>query len=214
MKLITIPCILAFMLLNFNLLGKNKMEWHYGLIKLISGIQLKGDINFNPELDIVSLLKDGNIKSFTPNKVESFEFYDEEIEENRIFISLNYVQTSFYSSKIFFELLLPGKVSLVRRYNTFNQFYSLKADALADNFGSYNYYAYANGTFTNLKRFKKQLLPLFRKEFEEEMIDFVGSNNLRLKRIEHQIVIIDYYNFLSDPQRKVLNPDYLISLNN
>lgn len=213
MKRATLFCLISLFAFNFISLAKNKIEWFPGSINLNSGELLQGNINYNPELDIVSYQQEGNIKSYSAAKVKSFEIFDLEIEENRKYISVDFFNSSTYKTKIFFEVLLPGEVAILRRYKTFNQFYTLNAELLKENFGSYAYYALFEGKFINLKSFKKNLLPLFKEQFGFEIADFIERNKLKLNQLEHQVVIIDYYNYLENPKRKVIDSGYLISLN-
>jgi hypothetical protein len=206
--------LLALIFVYTNTIAKEKLDWYEGKIELNNEEVFEGRVSYNSTFDIVSVFLDEEevIKSFSALQVKYFEYFDEEYEIVRKYESLTYQYSSLYKSRFFFEIVLEGGVILVRRPSNFNQFYSLSKESLDENFGGFQYFVYMNNKFINLKRFKKQILPELLKDHRKEISLLIEKYDLSLNNKENQMILIDYYNFLSDRKRK-FETEYVISYN-
>jgi hypothetical protein len=109
---------------------------------LKTGDELKGQINYNPKFDVISLYQKSNerIQCFSATKVSSFEYFDKEYESVRKYVSYNYSNNRNYKSIVFFEIVLIGKIMLLRRPITLKQIPKMRREAFDETFGGYSYF--------------------------------------------------------------------------
>jgi len=92
-----------------ELLGDN-FEWSDGSILLSSGEELKGLIKFNDRNGVLAYHDGDNSKPFSPRNVSGFEFFDERLQQQRVFYSLEDEDPVTNAKRpLFFELLRDYK---------------------------------------------------------------------------------------------------------
>jgi hypothetical protein len=90
---------------KFNELDPD-IEWGDGSILLNSGKELKGLVRFNDREGLLSYESGSQSATYTSRSVTAFEFYDERIQKQRIFYSLEYEDSKTNVKRpLFFELL-------------------------------------------------------------------------------------------------------------
>jgi hypothetical protein len=83
-----------------------KNDWGQGSILTADGRELKGSIKYNEKLGVVDFEDGDDAKSFNPRAVTAFEFFDEVLQKQRIFYSLEYTDPEKGSrAPFFFEVL-------------------------------------------------------------------------------------------------------------
>jgi hypothetical protein len=92
-----------------ELLGDD-FEWSEGSILLSSGEELKGLIKFNDRNGVLAHHDGDNSRPFSPRSVSSFEFFDERVQQQRVFYSLEDEDPQTNAKRpLFFELLRDYK---------------------------------------------------------------------------------------------------------
>ena len=84
--------------------------WSDGSIMTSEGSELKGLAKYNDKTGILSYHDGENSRAFSPRSAAGFEFYDEALQKQRIFYSLEYREEQEGANKqFFFELLRDYK---------------------------------------------------------------------------------------------------------
>lgn len=84
---------------------ENVHDWREGRVLLSNGSELSGLLRFDDNSGILTF-QDGDVsKTLIARSVAGFEFYDEETEKQRVFISIEYDDGQTTSKFYFFELL-------------------------------------------------------------------------------------------------------------
>lgn len=90
--------------------AENIGEWYEGSIMLANGNEIQGLIKFNENTGVLSYESGSVSKSFTPKNVAGFEFFDDALNKQKVFYSLEYIdpQTDV-PRKLFFEVIKEFK---------------------------------------------------------------------------------------------------------
>lgn len=67
-----------------------KMEWGAGSILLNDGTELKGLVKYNDRTGLLSYENGNDSRSFTARHIVGFEFFDEGVQRQRFFLTLEY----------------------------------------------------------------------------------------------------------------------------
>jgi hypothetical protein len=190
----------SLLLICFASLSKERGQWLEGKIMLRTGEELHGIISYNPRFDVISLYQKNSerMQCFSATKVSAFEYYDKEYESIRKYVSYSYTNLSTHSFPVFFEIILTGKITLMRRPTTLRQTPKMKRESLNERFGGYMYFVQIDGTFISLKKFRGKIFPLLHQEYTDAMDQFIENNDLTINNRSTQIKLIDFYNFLSN----------------
>ena len=178
----------CLLLLNFQNLNAQTLEWFEGSLVLSNGDVLTGKTSIAPEHDLI-LFQQGESRMVYPaHRIQSLYFYDKASNINRRYISL----TKFHSGRPsyqLYEVIIKGEVSVVRRKkeNTF----SVHADAL-----DFNYFILYNNALTPLRKFKKKIFPQLLTSSGNRLEEFISINRLIANHAANTLTIIEFYNGL------------------
>ncbi|HEY9006348.1 MAG TPA: hypothetical protein VIM75_09450 [Ohtaekwangia sp.] len=99
---------------KFEELNPDLIEWGEGSILLASGEELKGMVRFNDKIGIVSYESGSISHSYGPRSIAAFEFYDEKLQRQRVFYSLEFEdKKAGIKRPFFFEVLRDFKTFAV-----------------------------------------------------------------------------------------------------
>lgn len=202
-KIINTLIAFIFLLPVYAQFTSNPTKWHSGALVLRSGLEMNGEVAYEPVAEIVQFRNAGIVKAFTSHQVQSFRFIEEKFGMLREFAAYDVQIGSRPVSKTFFEVVLKGPLMVVRRINNP---WELEPSALErqnqvvvadfDYQNNFIYYVYHEGQFVNMKRFKKAVLPLMH-EYKQELSQYVRKKDMTPRsNIAHQIRLINEYNFL------------------
>jgi len=181
--------ILFFCLLLFNFYNaqSQSLKWHDGSVVLSSNHVVRGKISIEPFLDVI-LVEDNNTRTvYAAHKVSSLYFYDEAANINRRFISIQ-EQNSHHTNYQFFEVVVYGEVSVLRRQKV----KALRpSDAL-----DFVYYTRYNEDVVLLRKFGKKVFPRLQAASDSRLDDFIADNHLKAHTDPNSIRIVEYYNHL------------------
>lgn len=195
--------LLAFSLISGNLIGKS--NWEPGVVYLQNKEALKGKIFFNQQLDLVQCEVDGKIKTFAPNQVRLFQFYDQDLAANRVYtpVDENY---PYYRRLSFYEVLVTGEITLLRKER-----YAVKE--LQPEFDShlgreafiqksakepvrvFDYFIFYDNRIDKIRNFENETMTLMFDQIEA-VKKFIKSEKLNTEKVNDQIIVLEYYNKL------------------
>ncbi len=107
--------------------------WHDGKVTLLSGEEIRGQVKYNLEGDLVQVNVNNTIQTYSARKLLFFEIFDETASRYRQFYALPYDVRPGYRVPILFEVLHENTVTLLARESV-----------VQDNVPQYNYYSYYN----------------------------------------------------------------------
>ena len=174
----------CLLLVNSQYTEAQSLKWYNGSVVLTSGDVISGKMVVEPSLDVL-LVEQNNVRAvYSAHKIKSFYYYDEFSDINRRFISLQ-DKSTLYNHHQFFEIVVQGEVSVLRKQKTR---FLHPSDAL-----DFTYYVTYRNDLMLLKKFGRKVYPQLKTSMER-LEDFVWSNRLRAYDSSNSIRIIEYYN--------------------
>lgn len=160
---------------------------------------IKGQIKYEMEANVVSMVIDGKIKTFSSHKVFYFEINDAVLTTFRQFYSIPHKVNFSYKIPVFFELLYEGPLSLLAREALVQQTHN----AGSPYWGSSTYqrtvvqYSFffldTKGEITRFSGRKRDLLEIMIKK-QSEVKKFIKENKLSTDSVRDLIRIVAFYN--------------------
>ncbi|MEQ8237643.1 MAG: hypothetical protein RIA69_00450 [Cyclobacteriaceae bacterium] len=174
--------------------------YHDGFLVNTDSDTIRGLIKYDLEANIVQLVRNNVVKTYSSHKVFYFEIFDKILDNYRQFYSIPYKVNYNYEIPIIFEVLYEGRISLLAREAIVQETVSNSSAYWGGNFiqnrVSYSFYFLdkeGNIDFYNGKR--NDLLKLLPKH-TGELKSFIKENRLEHDEIRDLIRIIAYYNTL------------------
>ncbi|HEY0742938.1 MAG TPA: hypothetical protein VGD40_15825 [Chryseosolibacter sp.] len=161
-------------------------EWFQGSVVLKSKSVLRGEISVKHGYDVVFFRVADQISVIPAFKIAYLNIFDEDLEAERRFVSLN-IGVGAARTYQFFELLVDGEVTILRRQLTL--WYSLHLD-LTD----YEYYVLYDEEIQGLHKFKKKIYPTLVDKSDGAIESYVKSNQLSTKSVDDIVDMSSYYN--------------------
>lgn len=173
--------------------------FHEGFMVTTDRDTIKGDLKYDLDANILTVINQGRTKSFSSHKVFYFEIFDQILNNYRQFYSIPYTVNIGYKIPVFFELVYEGKLSLMAREHIVSQ--TVNSSSAYWGGGNttrlvikYSYYfmdSDGNITFFNGK--KKELLLLMRKK-QADIKKFIKENKLDTDEMADLVRITAFYN--------------------
>ncbi|MES2734565.1 MAG: hypothetical protein V4714_22650 [Bacteroidota bacterium] len=181
----------------------DQADWHQGSLVLRSGLELNGEIYFDQVTKVVLFKSQQMIKAFSSHQVQSFKFLEQSFGILREFVAYDFNQHSHYPRKEFLEVILKGPLTLLRRHRDLPEIgvnlNTQRVDGQPDTFDystGFSYFVLIQNQFVALKKFRKEILPLISKDFSQEISQLIKEKSLHTFALDHQIKLINHYNFL------------------
>lgn len=204
MKSYIIICLFLISFLSWPALGNRLPEqWKPGAIHL-AGESVRGDVSYDPKMDVVFCKAEGKIQTFTPQTVLHFEYYDEEAGLTRSYSSFPHHITASRQQRAFFEVVIDGDLTLLRKgkfskiprpKGKYHRVHNKIRDSHQKPDIVYSYYLLQQAGPQQITHFRRQVLPLMH-DLKEEMQEFIQSHNFNMESPQSHILIINYYNHL------------------
>ncbi|MBC7920742.1 MAG: hypothetical protein H7Z75_06580 [Ferruginibacter sp.] len=179
--------------------------WQQGSLVLNNGLELNGAVCYDPVTEVVQFRTATMVKAFTARQVRSFRYLEPAFGMIREFASQDFNPRSSYPRQTFFEVVLRGPLTLLRRHNRFREFIRATEQQVSGRPGffdyvtGFTYYVRTEGRFLGIKQFKKEILPLMTKDCSQEIHQMIEKRKLKLFQLDNQVWLINYYNFLKGP---------------
>lgn len=173
--------------------------FHDGFMVTTERDTIKGDLKYDLDANILTVIHKGRTKSFSSHKVFYFEIFDKILNNYRQFYSVPYTVNIGYKIPVFFELVYEGKLSLLTREHIVAQ----TVNNTSAYWGGGNstrlvieysfYFMDSEGNITFFAGKKKELLNFMNKK-QSEIKKFIKDNKLDTDKLADLVRITAFYN--------------------
>ena len=194
----------VFIALTFKVSGQEYPSdmLHEGEVILINGDTLSGKIKYDFENDLIQIVLNGTVQTFSARKFQYFRIYDASVEMYRTFYSIPYEVQPGYKIPLIFEVLFEGKLSLLAREQivtetvpqygyAYRPSYNMTRTRLSYDF----YFLDQKGNFVKYD-LKKPLLYELMSRKEPQIKSYIKKNKLKTDSRRDLVRITAYYNAL------------------
>jgi hypothetical protein len=179
---------------------ESSIVWSEGAVLMETEQKHKGFVHYDPVQGVVLVKNKENVQAFTARQVTHFQFYDQQMKMQRRFISLDLKGDVGYTGLTFYEVLIDGHISVLRKERknaNLHMMLSTEDPWYAKYAGCFDYFAFKDGSLVNLKEFKSVIYPFMQKDNKTDLDSMVQNNRLNLNWIGHMLMVVEYYNTLS-----------------
>ncbi|WP_436515858.1 hypothetical protein [Ekhidna sp. To15] len=173
--------------------------FHEGFLVTSERDTIKGDLKYDLDANILTVIKEGRTKSFSSHKVFYFEIFDVILNNYRQFYSIPYTVNYDYKIPVFFELVYEGKLSLMAREHIVSQTVNTSSAYWGGGNGTrlvveYTFYFLnSEGEITYYSGRKKDLLILMSKK-QSDIKKFIKDNKLDTDQMTDLVRITAFFN--------------------
>lgn len=195
--------LLTLFFLNLLLISKaqefSSKVWHNGYLITTEQDTIRGKIKYDMETNIVQLIKDNVVKTYSSHNIFYFEIFDTVVKNYRQFYSIPYHVDYNYETPIIFEVLYEGPLSLLSReaivqetVNSNSAFYS-GGSYVRDKISHTFYFLDKQGNITLFSGKRNDLFTIMARK-SRQIKEFVKENRLKTDEIRDLIRITAFYN--------------------
>lgn len=177
----------------------SKEVWHDGFLVTTSEDTIRGLIKYDMEANIVQLIKNNVVKTFSSHKVFYLEIYDKVVQNYRQFYSIPYSVNFDYKIPIIFEVLYEGPLSLLSREALVQETYSNNGPYwsggtyVRDRMAYTYFFLDAKGNITRYTGKRNDLLIIMARK-SRQVKEFIKKNKLKTDEVRDLIRITAFYN--------------------
>ena len=176
------------LLLNFQTIQAQSIEWSEGSVVLSNGVVLAGKISVEIQHDLILFQQEEGSSVYQAHQIMALYFYDEPAKINRRFVSLKDEDRLRPSFKLY-EVVVSGEAMVLRRKKKFA--FPKQTDPL-----DYNYFTWYRNILGPLAKFSNSVLPELIIATDGELKRSITKNRLKLHDAGSAIRIIQLYNRL------------------
>ena len=179
------------------------LPWYEGVVVMQDDEVINGDIQINQRFNVV-LLRDGDEHQSIPaDKIHKVTIHDEEMKTLRTFISV-IDNNKYIAQSKFYELIVSGQISYISRIKefqsssleNFGKFLNKNVNVSDQYVGNHDFYYFDGKNVISDDKFRKKVLPAFKKYFNQEIVQFIKAEQLNLNNAYDQLAIMKYFNEL------------------
>jgi hypothetical protein len=178
-------------------------KWNEGVVVLEDHKVIRGTVNVNEKYDVVQIKVGQKIRSIPAWQIENISIYDNELDAVRKYIVLP-VKDQTVRTFQFYEIIIRGEVMLLSRDKDYRNsdhpgeslFSKLFPEYINDFANNKDFFFYDGKNLIPLDRFRKVVLPAFKRQFEFEITHYIKEQNLNINYPKDQIRIMKYFNNL------------------
>jgi hypothetical protein len=163
-----------------------QQEWVSGSVVLKDNEVLVGEISKRPVHELILVNSQEGIKVLPANHISYYRFYDEQENINRQFLSVK--SNDIFGSHRFYEIVIQGKVKVLRKYHKRSEFMELHEAK------DFDYFVLLDEQLIPLTSFKRKILPRLQSQHPVEISAFLSMNKLELQSMKVAFEIIHFYN--------------------
>ncbi|SNS86413.1 hypothetical protein SAMN05421640_1577 [Ekhidna lutea] len=173
--------------------------FHEGFLVTTDKDTIKGDLKYDLDANLLSVIYRGKTMSFSSHKVFYFEIFDKILNNYRQFYSIPYTVNIDYKIPVFFELVYEGKLSLMAREHLVSQVVNSSSaywggGSRTQTIIKYSYYFMDDkGKITFFTGKKRDLLDFMVKK-QSHVKKFIKDNRLDTDEMADLIRITAFYN--------------------
>lgn len=174
--------------------------FHEGYLVSSEQDTIRGQIKYDMETNIVQLIRNNVVKTYSSHNLFYFEIYDQIQNNYRQFYSIPYNVEYNYKIPIIFEVVYEGPLSLLAReaivQQTVNSGYGYSMGSFVQTILKQTFFFLDKKG--NIKQFsgKKADLLMIMRDKSSKVKDFIKKNHLRVDDLKDLIRITAYYNAL------------------
>lgn len=200
----TFICITLVLLGTFGVtFSLPQTPWSDGVITTNENHLLQGEISYNYAHDIVMFRKEpeARISTFSARDISSFRYFDETQKVVHYYKTFTYQPSEFSVRPAFFEIVVLGDVSYLRKHNRATYFDETdqrrfavkKSSRISPHVQCYDYFVMLGDKIIRSRRFKKDVLPWLLEQ-NIAVADHMKKNQLSASLVDHQIRLVQYAN--------------------
>lgn len=172
--------------------------FHEGFLVTDEKDTIKGQLKYDMEANIVSIIIKGKIKTFSSHNIFYFEINDKILNTYRQFYSIPYAVNYGYKTSILFELLYEGALSFLIRETLVQQVQTSASPYWGNNYPRtvirYSFYFLnIKGDIIYYSGRKKDLLRIMAKK-QSHIKKFIKDGRLNTSDVKDLIRIVAFYN--------------------
>lgn len=175
---------------------------HEGELVLLSGDTLKGQIKYNLENDLIQIVINETVQTYSARKILYFSIYDKTVDMYRSFYSIPFEVQPNYKIPILFEVLYEGKLSLLAReaivtetVPQYSYMYRSSVNMTRTKLDYEYYFLDERGSFTKYNNKKFELYEAMKRK-EPQIKQYIKKNKLKVDSRRDLVRIVAYYNAL------------------
>lgn len=171
--------------------------WHQGYVITVKKDTVRGLVKYDMEANSIQVKTKQKVFSFSSHSILISEIFDETVGNNRKFYSIPYELNSGFKTRMLFELLLEGPVSLLAREEI------VQETATTNNFGGpqlvrdrlrYNFFFLDNKGEIQFYNGRRSELIDFMSKKGGLVKSFIKENKLKTDEVRDLIRIVAFYN--------------------
>ena len=176
--------------------------WCRGEVVFNSEATLRGEVRYDWRAGVVQYRRDGREQAFGPHLLQSFAFFDAQLNTIRRFEALSAAAEGRQPGKTFFEVMLNGPFKLVRRASPTIGFgvpaglLPAEDADLAFQLSGYSYFVHSGGRFVPITRFRRELWPAMAGKFGPELKQFMKQYGVSRRTMPGKLRLINQFNVL------------------
>ena len=175
---------------------------HEGKVVLLSEETIEGKIKYDLENDIIQVVVNGSVQTYSARKILYFTIYDESVDMFRTFYSIPYEVQPNYKIPILFEVLYEGTLSLLAREQIVTETVPQYSNSYRSTINmtrtrlSYEYFFLdKKGDFSRYNLKKYELFDVMKRK-EPQIKQYIKKNKLKHDSRRDLVRIVAYYNAL------------------
>jgi hypothetical protein len=175
---------------------------HEGELVLLNGDTLKGQIKYNLENDLIQIIINETVQTYSARKILYFSIYDKTVDMYRNFYSIPFEVQPNYKVPILFEVLYEGKLSLLAReaivtetVPQYSYMYRSSVNMTRTKLDYEYYFLDEDGSFTKFNNKKFELYDVMKRR-EPQIKQYIKKNRLKIDSRRDLVRIVAYYNAL------------------
>ncbi len=201
-----IRLLATFLLLIFSVFSFSQQSpselLHEGELVLLNEDTLKGKIKYDFENDLVQMVINGTVQTYSARKILYFRIFDETVDMYRTFYSIPYEVQPNYETPLLFEVLYEGKLTLLARETLvtetvpqYSHLYRSSVNMSRTRLAYEYYFIDQKGNFTLYNMKKNELYDIMHRK-EPQVKQYIKKNRLKTDLRRDLVRITAYYNAL------------------
>lgn len=171
--------------------------WHSGYVVDLQADTVKGKVKYDMETNSVQVDVGNKIMSFSSHNTRYVRIFDQVADNYREFYSIPYRLKSQYRTKVFFEVLYEGPLSLLSREEITQETVpstSIYGSAYVRERLSYSFYFLDNKGNITFYNGKRSDLYIIMGKKQKQIKEFVKTNRLKTDELRDLVRITAFYN--------------------
>lgn len=175
---------------------------HDGELVLLNGDTLKGQIKYNLENDLIQMVINKTVQTYSARKILYFSIYDKTVDMHRNFYSIPFEIQPNYKIPILFEVLYEGKLSLLAReaivtetVPQYSYMYRSSVNMTRTKLDYEYYFLDEKGKFVKYNNKKFEIYEVMKRK-EPQIKQYIKKNKLKIDSRRDLVRITAYYNAL------------------